>query len=356
MTIYRSVIFSTFLALLANTGVCDSTDHASSHAPIGVMGDHTHKKGEVMFSYRRMQMSMSGNLQGSDNISDDSLVTNVTNRFAGMPGMPPTLRIVPQDMETTMDMFGLMYAPSNSVTLMLMTHYVDKEMTLKTYQGPTSLNVRGEFTTASSGWGDTKIAALISTRKSSSHKVHFNLGLNLPTGALDNRDRILTPMGGTPEVRLPYAMQLGSGTYDIEPGITYNNYGSTVSWGAQARSVIRLGENDEGYTLGDQYYLSGWAQYSLSRAASVALRLSGKTVAEIDGADANIMGPVQTADPSNYGGDFINLSFGINLLGQQGWVNKHRLAFEYTVPLMQDVNGVQMEMDTMWTLGYQYAL
>ena len=28
------------------------------HAPIGVMGEHTHKAGEWMFSYRYMHMSM----------------------------------------------------------------------------------------------------------------------------------------------------------------------------------------------------------------------------------------------------------------------------------------------------------
>jgi len=29
-----------------------------SHAPIGVMGDHGHKTGEMMFSYRVMTMNM----------------------------------------------------------------------------------------------------------------------------------------------------------------------------------------------------------------------------------------------------------------------------------------------------------
>ena len=33
---------------------------ADSHAPIGVMGDHMHAKGEWMVSYRFMRMAMSG--------------------------------------------------------------------------------------------------------------------------------------------------------------------------------------------------------------------------------------------------------------------------------------------------------
>ena len=33
---------------------------ADSHAPIGVMGEHMHKKGEWMLSYRYMYMDMEG--------------------------------------------------------------------------------------------------------------------------------------------------------------------------------------------------------------------------------------------------------------------------------------------------------
>ena len=59
------------------------------HAPIGVMGDHAHKKGEFMISARVMHMEMSGNQIGTDDVSPDTIVTTVPNRFAGMPGQPP---------------------------------------------------------------------------------------------------------------------------------------------------------------------------------------------------------------------------------------------------------------------------
>ena len=67
------------------------------------------------------------------------------------------------------------------------------------------------------------------------------------------------------------------------------------------------------------------------------------------------MGPVQTADPNNYGRDTIDIALGFNLVGQNNGLRGHRLAFEYGLPVYQDVNGIQMEMESMWTLGYQYA-
>ena len=336
---------------------------ADSHAPISVMGDHTHKAGEFMFSFRHMEMSMSGNLQGSEDISDEDIVTTIANRFAAMEGMPPTLRIVPQEMTTRMEMFGAMYAPSDRITLMAMMNYISKEMTLKTYLGMMGTNVRGQFKTSSEGLGDTKLGALVTLWHTPEHKIHLNLGLSLPTGEIDNRGGVLTPMAPADgedtmmlmDMRLPYAMQLGSGTYDIEPGLTYFGMSERQSWGVQYKAVIRTGENDEGYTLGDQHQLQAWAQHAFSPSISSSLSLSARSLEAIDGMDSNIMGPVQTADPDNYGGDYLNAGIGINYYGQSGVLDGHRLAFEYSLPLQQDVNGVQMSMDNMFTLGYQYA-
>ena len=53
--------------------------------------------------------------------------------------------------------------------------------------------------------------------------------------------------------RLAYAMQLGSGTYDINLGTTYTAQLASFSYGAQALGTFRLGENSNGYTLGNQY-------------------------------------------------------------------------------------------------------
>lgn len=79
-----------------------------SHAPMGVMGDHTHNAGEWMFSYRFMNMSMKDNKKGRDSISPEQIVSTVSSPFAGQPMQPQTLRVVPLEMTTQMHMLGLM--------------------------------------------------------------------------------------------------------------------------------------------------------------------------------------------------------------------------------------------------------
>ena len=76
---------------------------------------------------------------------------------------------------------------------------------------------------------------------------------------------------------------------------------------------------------------------------------------KIDGNDAAIRAPVQTADPANHGGETVEALFGVNLAGSSGWARGQRLALEIGLPLHRDLNGPQMETDLTVTLGWQKA-
>jgi len=347
------------------TAITVSSDHhggirADGHAPIGVMGDHMHKAGEFMLSYRFMHMDMAGNRIGTDEVSPEEIVTTVPNRFFGQPMQPQTLRVVPTEMPMNMHMFGAMYAPTDWITLMGMVNYIDKSMDHITFDGPMGNTRLGTFTTESEGFGDTSLTALIrlfdKPRVDGNDHVHLNLGLSLPTGSITETDDILTPMGGTPTVRLPYSMQLGSGTFDLLPGITYTGRDGDFSWGAQYRATLRLeDENDEGYRRGHVHEATAWLAYQWEPWISTSLRVAGSSEGQIEGIDPNIMGPVQTADPDNYGGERVDLFAGVNLVGQNGDLRGHRLAFEVGAPVYQDLNGPQMETDWTLTVGWQKA-
>ncbi|MBO1254502.1 transporter [Alteromonas sp. 5E99-2] len=345
-----------FFTLLSFNALADSEGSPSvstvdHHAPIGVMGDHTHAKGEWMISYRYMTMDMQDNQLGSSSITPEEIVTTIANRFANPPAMPPTLRVVPLSMTTQMHMVGMMYAPSDTVTLMTMVSYLDKEMDHVTFSGASGTERLGEFTTHVSGVGDTKIGALVNILSGKKHNLHLNIGMSLPTGDIDNEDEVLTPMNTQTTLRLPYPMQLGSGTFDIEPGITYRGFHGKLGWGSQLKAVIRTGENSEDYTLGDKFTLANWGSYRFTDNVSGSLRLTYTDTDSIEGIDPQIQAPVQTADPDNQGGTMWDVGAGINVITSSG----HRFALEYTYVIDQDVNGVQLVMQDMLSIGYQYA-
>lgn len=333
-------------------------DHNSinAYSSVGIMGDHMHQKGDWMVSYRYMHMNMEGNRNGRNSLSDDEIATGYANRFANVAMQPDTLRIVPQEMSMDMHMIGAMYAPADWLTLMVMGNYIEKEMTTLTYSGMMGTNTLGENTTKTSGWGDTKLSSLIGIYDHGMHHVHLNLGLSLPTGSIKESDDMLTPMNVRQNMLLGYTMQLGTGTYDLHPGITYTGQNGDLGWGAQYMAEIRLeDENDEGYAWGDKHTLNVWSSYAWEKWFSTTARIQASTQDSIDGIDSQIIGPMQATDPDNYGGETIEVGLGVNFLGMSGHLKDHRIGAEFLTPVYQDLNGPQMEKEYTFTLGWHYS-
>ena len=314
-------------------------ERPDSHGPIGAMGDHTHNEGEFMFTYKYMNMFMEDNRDGTNGQS----TADVLDDFA----------VAPTEMTTEMHMFSFMYGLNQTVTLTAMIPYLLKSMDHETRMG-------GTFTTRSSGFGDIRLGSLVrlyafETPSIGSHRFHFNAGVSLPTGDIKATDT--TPLGNT---RLPYPMQLGSGTVDLLPGLTYAGSLNDVSWGLQSVGTIRLGDNNQGYAKGDEYTISAYGAYRLFEALSTSFRLKWRDWDNYEGRDPNIVtrNPmnvplVQTADPNNQGGKRLDTLFGFNVLFPEFLGAEHHLGFEFGFPVYQKLNGPQLESDYMVTVGWQ---
>jgi hypothetical protein len=321
--------------------------HSGANAPIGVMGDHMHGAGEWMFSLRQMKMEMSGNKIGSDNASDTEILS-VPNTNAMMP---PNLRVVPQHMEMDMTMLGVMYAPNADLTFMAMTGYVQKTMRLTTYN---MMGMRlGNFETESEGFGDTTISALFRGQKTATSQIHYTFGLSLPTGDIEEQDTVLTPMNTRIAARLPYAMQTGSGSYDLKHAITFNKHFENYSFGGQISAVVRLNDNDSDYRFGDIFTVQSWVSKSISPTVSASLRLKGTNEEKIDGRDTLIDKPIQSADPNFNGGERLNLGIGLNFAPKSGPLAQKRVDFEIVGPIYENLNGPQMSQDWSLIIGFK---
>lgn len=338
-------------ALLFSTAVlpihADDIVRADSHAPIGVMGDHYHDKGEWMFSYRYMDMSMKTNRDGTTDLSPAEVASNYANPFAP----PPNLRVVPTKMDMQMHMVGVMYAPNDTVTLMGMLNYIEKDMEHLTYMGPTGTTELGTFVTRTSGMGDSSVSALVRLHENDNSRVHLTAGVTLPTGSTDETGQVLAPTGQEPTLRLPYPMQLGSGSYDLITGLTWVTMHKSWSWGTQWRGILRVFDNDEDYNLGDEHRFTAWGSKLFTPNWSGSARLEYYYRGNIDGMDAMIMAPVQTADPSRQGIKRLDASLGLNFESDGG----HRLGAEFVYPLEQDLDGPQLKTDWQVIVGYQFA-
>lgn len=354
------LLFSTLTAATSATFAapsfsCCATDDSyqgrpDEHAPISVMGDHTHAKSGWMMSYRTMHMDMDGMRYGTDRVSSGDVFAE-------------SYSVTPESMSMEMHMLGLMYAPTDKLTLMLMSNYIETEMDHRVLPMSAGMINNGstKFTTETSGIGDVKLGGLYRFYLKENRKAHLGLSLSLPTGSIDEKDT--TPgMGGPANRQLPAPMQLGSGTYDLLPSLTYVQQFEDWSYGAQANAIIRLeSENDNGYRLGNVFGATTWVGSNLNEWVGINTGLNYTYTSKLKGSqdDVGTMGPngksVTTAYESNTGGERLDAIFGINLYVPTGSLKGQRIAIDLRLPLWQDLNGYQLETDYALTLGWQMA-
>lgn len=324
------------------------------HAPLGVMGDHIHHAGEWMLGYKYMLQHSEGLLQGDNNLSNNAL-------FSTHAPNGDHYTIAPIEMDMHMHMLELMYAPTDFLTLMVMGNYMEMDMTMYGAShhgghrghgghghGHGHAAPRSYSSHSVSGWSDTSLTAMVKLFNAKRQAAHLSLGISAPTGD----DTI--KHGDT---YTHYGMQLGSGTWDLLPGITYMGQADRLSWGAQYSAVLRLEEeNDAGFQFGDVHQVTGWLALKLTDWASLSGRIQYRHEDDIDG---HYNGPHNHSTPPdfqpNYGGEFLDLGAGINFYIPEGPLKGHRAAIEVLFPVYQDVNGVQLERD--WTLyaGWQWS-
>lgn len=294
--------------------------------PQGVIGGMSPRQGAIMPVLQYMHMRMDGNRNGTDDVS----TAQVLSQFP----------VAALSMDVDMLMGGLMYGVTDDVSVMAMVPYIWKSMDHVNRTGVA-------FTTGSEGVGDVRVIGGYDVYKSGDHTISLTAGLSLPTGSTDERDD--TPAGLNQ--LLPYPMQNGSGTFDLLPGITYTGRSENWSWGSQFNAILRLGENDD-YTLGDVYSASVWGARRWDDWLSSSARLIGEAVENIDGADPRL-NPlmVATADPNLRAGNFVSLGLGLNFLIPSGPVEGVRLSVEGIIPVVQDLDGPQIERDYMVVFG-----
>lgn len=316
-----------------------SAGRPDGHAPIQVMGDHTHTKGEIMISYRYMLMNMNGNGDGTDELSNSEILRNGSGDYM----------VAPIEMPMEMHMLGVMYAFSDDLTVMAMIPYLQNSMDHVTAMG-------GAFTTESSGVGDISLSALYNFYRNKNSSAHWQFGLSLPTGSIEEKDD--TPMGANS--LLPYPMQIGSGSYDFKPGVTYLTQNESISFGTQFSAIVRLIDNDNDYRRSDVYKNISWLGYKLTDWVSPQMSFTLSSWTNYSGRDARYdMGLnsdlVHTIDPELKAGTRADLGLGLNFKGPEGPFHDLRFAFNFDLPVYQNLEGPQMLTGSILTFGLQYT-
>ena len=174
--------------------------------------------------------------------------------------------------------------------------------------------------------------------------------MSAPTGDIDRR------VGGAgPE--FPYPMRLGSGTFDLLPGITYKRYGERGSFGTQFQTYLPLGTNSEDYSVGEEYKLNFWGARLFGPCDQFAATFRVETLwrENYSGGDPDLAGAanlVSTARTDMRKQSAVNFGYGIIWRLPRGG----RINVEWSHPVYEDLTGVQLQTDYMlnasWSRGF----
>jgi Protein of unknown function (DUF3570) len=343
------------------------------HAPAGVMFDHMlPKAGDFMVGYRYMWNSQRGAvLHGNNPVNDATIVTNGCVE-------PESLGCVlaPDNMTMHMHMLDLMYAPTDWLTLMLMPQFMDMDMGMRpleralpdyTSTGLSGLSGHEAHHTQNShetgGFGDLGMYALFKLFDNGSHHLHVTAGLSAPTADVDIELRRGHAMPGG---FIHYGMQLGSGTWDFKPSVTYTGQANDFAWGAQASGTVRMeDQNESGYRLGDLFQATGWGSYNLTHWLTASVRgvytLQGGIEGAFIGSDGQFANPLLDSNgiatqssilkfgpmdyPASYGGKYWDVGFGLSATVPSGDLAGNSISVEWLQPVEDNVNGYQLKRD-----------
>jgi hypothetical protein len=327
--------------------------HGGHHIPAGVMFGHMlDKAGDVMVGYRFMYSRQSGNmLHGARKTSDLDIVNLACSDIQ-------LCKFTHTYMDMRMHMLDIMYAPTRWINLMLMPQFMDMEMNLRELEGrppPAPGDHEHAGTPHSTGGvGDTIMMSLIKLLDLPGHRLHMGLGISAPTGDVDLKlRRIAKSEGGF----IHFDMQLGSGTWDFLPNLTYAGTSNRWHWGAQLYGVKRMeSQNESGYRLGDIFQASTWGGFHLTDWLSASVRgvfsSRGRIHGDFNTYNARI-GPMDF--PANHGGQFWDIGFGLSAAVPGGKFAGNHFAFEWLQPIRDDVNGYQLERKGALSATWHYS-
>jgi len=340
-----------FKGVLLSAQTCDSMDACdcalTDLSPAGIVLGHEHPKGVWKISYSYMSMMMDGNLSGTKKADDNFVFNNYI--------------MSPQNMRMDMHMVMAMYGLTNRLSLMAMFNYNAFSMNMNILPGTTMIMNGAVMTTTAdnsnvissktSGLGDTKLYAEYSLLKHNVQHLLLYGGVNLPTGNIQMKGRSDDSM--YPSDRFPYVMQMGSGTIDFMPGITYLLKQDKASFSTQISSVIRPFNNSLNYHLGNEFTLNVWAAYQWFPWISASVRMEGSSVEKIVGYDPSLFAGMEpSASPLNYGGQEVKSFIGLNFYLKRGFLKNNKFSVEYGMPLYQDLNGIQLAVKSTVYAGW----
>lgn len=302
------------LLLLLIPQLCFADERFSTANP--AFFRHAHEQGSWMLEYKSTFINMRNLLTGDTELTPEQVISQ-------------GYTTAPVEMTAANHKLMSMYGFSDNLTGMIVAQFHDKQMVM---QNATAV----QTTMNASGLGDTQLGILFKQ----SRQLVLSLMLSIPTGSVEVEQNA---------TRLPYNMQLGSGTLDFIPALTYSAYLSDFGWGIESKYIARGNHNDSGYRLGNRAKVETWGTWLLTTNWTNSFRLNYEWWDAIDGVDSAIDTGSPTGRVDLQEGQRMELGLGFSYLVRR----RHLLGLELDIPLLQNLKGPQLQSESSLNFVYK---
>lgn len=345
------------LAMAVGVGAASAAraaDPPQAPAPVGVFGADMPAGGKFVFSFLPSFARSQGSMIGSRWVEPSYIVTHVGSAYT--PVGQHLLRMVPKALSVNTQGFAVAYGLNSDVTLFASTAIVEKSVNMQAFRGLSGSAPLGFRVGSTQGLGDTTLATIVRLHHDRVTRLNVNLGLSLPTGSTTDSFALLLPNNTAPVRRGFYAMQPGSGTVDLMPGVAYSGVKQAWSWGLSYRARLPLNRGAQGWRYGDLHEFNGWGGYTWLPGLETTLRVNGSIQGRIQGDDSQIRGYAQGSTPLFYGGRQVSVFGGLIVSGRFVHQDAASLGVEAGVPVYQSLNGPQLARDWQVNVALRYKL
>lgn len=309
----------------------DLWDRPDTRPPVSAWWSEVLEEGSWAVGYRFRHLSYDGLRDSRDDVSSSDVFGQ------GYDEAPEEMQVSTHTLEF---IYGLREFTSVFLTMPFHTKDLSGDATA------------GELDQESSGLGDLILGVIHHCCSTDAGgKLLLHLGLGIPTGSIDEDGD--APGGG--ETKLPFPMQLGTGTFNLHPGLYWIQTAETYTWGAGARWRVHLERNDEGYAPGDSGTIQAWVSKEISNDTIGILRLQTQLWGDYHGSDDELdvfENPLN--DDERQGGARTDIFAGLGIeLGSEGSMS--RLDIEVGIPIDEWLDGPQLSNEWSLGLGWRYS-
>ncbi|MFA5353347.1 MAG: transporter [Thermodesulfovibrionales bacterium] len=319
---FAGLVISSLSLLILLTATDSRAHHPSATSgtgqsgPIRTVSAETLPQGNWFLSFRAEYLDL-------DSFTDNELMAHAAGGT--------DVHSVDSIMHTSL---GLGYGVTDDLTLSLTIPYIHLANIRESHSDePDEVHLHGD----SNGFGDLTLSGQYRFLNSREQGLQSSLtfGIKTPTGRTTEKD-----IEGE---RFETEFQPGSGSWDPIVGLSVSKRLSSFSLDADVQCTFAT-EGAQDVNLGDKL------DYDLALSYRIpGQRLSWDLVVELNGEWKGKQEQGGTKDP-NSGGNSVFLSPGLRATGEAGWSVFLSVGF----PVVQNLNGVQNEVNTRTTFGISY--